>query len=207
MDANNRIAEDNHGILARKGVKAIDIMGAIGSGKTFLIERLIEVIRAKGIVPAAIVGDVAGDDDFKRLRDHEIEVVNINTGKDCHLDAHMIDHALETLKGKEFKLLFIENVGNLVCPADFPLGADIRMVVISVTEGDDMIRKHPTLMGKVDIIIINKVELAQYVDVDPMILIRDAEAINPHARVILTDAKTGRGIDELAEALGLFQCL
>ena len=112
MDANKRISEGNHRKLIQNGVKTVDIMGAIGSGKTLLIEKLIEIFRTRGIISAAIVGDVAGDDDYKRLKDHDLEVININTGKDCHLDAHMISHALEKLEREEKK--FSQIVANFL---------------------------------------------------------------------------------------------
>ena len=98
-------------------------------------------------------------------------------------------------------ILFIENIGNLVCPADFPLGTNMRIIVISVTEGDDMVRKHPTIFREADVAVINKIDLAEVIEVDPSILQNDIKKVNPHAKVILTDAKHGKGIDELLEAL------
>ncbi len=203
LSANEAIARDNREILRQKGVRAFDMLGGIGSGKTLLIEAIVDLLAGKGKKCAAIVGDVAGDDDYRRLKAHGISVININTGKECHLDAHMVEHAIEDLNLEGVDYLFIENVGNLVCPADFPLGSEKRAVVISVTEGDDMIRKHPILMGMVDVIVVNKIDLAEYVEVDTRILVNDANKVNPNAKVILTDAKHGRGIEELAHALGL----
>jgi len=132
-----------------------------------------------------------------------LKVVNVNTGKECHLDAHMVEHALEKLDLKNIDVLFIENVGNLVCPADFPLGSQKRITIVSVTEGDDMIRKHPVLMGSSDILVVNKISLAEIMEVDPEVLKRDAAAINPHIPVILTDARQGTGLDDLLKAMGL----
>ncbi len=203
LAVNLKIAMDNRKKLRENSVKAFDFLGAIGSGKTMLIENLVDLLAQKGKKGAAIAGDVAGDDDYKRLASHKIEVANINTGKECHLDAHMVEHALEKLNLSTIDYLFIENVGNLVCPADFPLGSEKRVVVISVTEGDDMIRKHPILMGDADIIVINKIDLASFVEVDINILIADAKRITPHTEVILTDAKHGKGVEKLAKALGL----
>jgi hydrogenase nickel incorporation protein HypB len=128
-------------------------------------------------------------------------VANINTDKDCHLDAHLIEHTLEDFNLSGIDVLFIENVGNLVCPADFPLGTDKRVVVISVTEGDDMVRKHPIIFGLSDIIVINKIDLADVVEVSIDTIKRDAEKVAPHTKLLTTDAKHNVGIDKLLEEL------
>jgi hydrogenase nickel incorporation protein HypB len=201
LDANRRIAGRIRLGLGRRGIKAIDFMGSIGSGKTLIIERLIDILKEKGKNCAVIAGDVAGDDDYRRFRKHGVKALNVNTGKECHLDAHMVEHALEKLDLDKVDVLFIENVGNLVCPADFPLGTDGRVVVISVTEGDDMVRKHPVIFGTVDTVVVNKADLAKYMEVDPMVLVKDVGRINPHAKVIITDAKHSTGIGRLAKAL------
>ncbi len=203
FEANRQIADDNRKLFDEHGVVAFDFLGAIGSGKTLIIEGLTELLKAKGKSVAAIAGDVSGDDDFTRFRSHGIPAANINTGKECHLDAHLVDHALEDLPLDKIDYLFIENVGNLVCPVDFPLGSHRRVVVISVTEGDDMVRKHPAIFAFSDVIVINKVDLAEAMQVDPMILERDAKRVNPGAKIILMDARHGKGIDQLASALGL----
>ncbi|MEM2899220.1 MAG: hydrogenase nickel incorporation protein HypB [Thermoplasmata archaeon] len=203
LSANLRIAERNRMLLRKHGIKSVDFMGSIGSGKTLLIENIVEKLKAKNKRCAVIAGDVAGDDDYKRFKKHGVEAVNVNTDKECHLDAHLIDHALEKIDLKNIDVLFIENVGNLVCPADFPLGTDERVVVISVTEGDDMVRKHPTIFAVSPIIVINKIDLAKYMEVEPDILENDARKINPHAKIIKTDAKHSVGIDELMNALGV----
>ena len=202
LGANKRIADDNHAHLKSHGIRSFDFVGSIGSGKTLIIEKMIEALKAGGKRVGCIAGDVAGDDDYKRFVKRGAVAENVNTGKECHLDAHMVDHALEHLKLDEMDVLFIENVGNLVCPGDFPLGADKRVVVISVTEGDDMVRKHPLIFTIADLIVINKIDLAGAVDVDPQILVRDARNLNSRAPVILTDAKHGSGMDELKQALG-----
>jgi hydrogenase nickel incorporation protein HypB len=204
LAANARIAEENLRLLRAKGIASFDFMGSIGSGKTLLIERMVDILKKKGRKAAAIAGDVAGDDDYSRYRKHGIPAVNVNTGKECHLDAHLIDHALEDLKLDDVEVLFVENVGNLVCPTDFPLGTDKRVVVISVTEGDDMVRKHPVIFSTADLIVINKVDLAKIIEVDPKILIRDARKIRPKAPIFLTNAKTGQGVPELMKAMGIW---
>jgi hydrogenase nickel incorporation protein HypB len=200
---NLRIADENKKLLEEKGIVSFDFLGAIGSGKTLIIERLIDILKAKGKKVAAIAGDVSGDDDYQRFVAHGIVAANINTGKECHLDAHLVDHALEDLPLDDVDYLFIENVGNLVCPVDFPLGSHKRVVVISVTEGDDMVRKHPAIFAFSDVIVINKVDLAKAMEVDPKILERDARRTNPAAKIIMMNARRGDGMDELAKALGL----
>ncbi len=203
LAANKRIAEDNAALLKKHNVRAYDFLGAIGSGKTLLIEKLADILHARGLKCAAIAGDVTGDDDYKRFKAHGMQVVNVNTGKECHLDAHMVDHAISHLDLENIDVLFIENVGNLICPADFPLGSEKQVTIVSVTEGDDMVRKHPILMGCSDIIVVNKMGLAEIMEIDPEILKKDAAAINPHVPVIFTDARKETGLNELLEAFGL----
>ncbi|TET92036.1 MAG: hydrogenase nickel incorporation protein HypB [Methanomassiliicoccales archaeon] len=203
LDRNRELARKNHDFLEAKSILSFDFVGSIGSGKTLLIENIIERLKEKGKNAGVIAGDVAGEEDYKRFRKHSVPVVNLNTGKECHLDAHLIEHALEDLDVDGLDVLFIENVGNLVCPGDFPLGTDERVVVVSVTEGDDMIKKHPVIFALSDIIVINKVDLAEAMEVDPAVLRNDAVALGTRAKVIETDAKHGQGIDELMGALGL----
>ena len=203
LKVNRDISEDNLNKLNDSNVKAVDFMGAIGSGKTLLIEGLIELLKPKGIRCAVIAGDVAGDDDYRRFKSHDVPVKNVTTGKECHLDAHMIEHSLGDFDLNELDVLFIENVGNLVCPSDFPLGTQKRVVVISVTEGDDMVRKHPVIFGHADIIVLNKVDISEAVEVDINVILEDAKKICPHTPIIQTDAKHKSGLDELLNALDL----
>ena len=203
LSENRRIANDNRTLLEKHRITAFDFLGSIGSGKTLIIEKLVDVLKAKGKRCAAIAGDVSGDDDYQRFISHGIPAANINTGKECHLDAHLVDHALEELPLDRLDYLFIENVGNLVCPVDFPLGSHKRVVVISVTEGDDMVRKHPPIFAFSDVVVINKIDLADAMQVDPRILERDAKRINPGARIIMMDTRRGKGLIELMAALGL----
>jgi hydrogenase nickel incorporation protein HypB len=190
-------------MLRSRGIVSADFMGSVGSGKTLLIQRLTERLLSSGHKVGAVTGDVAGDDDMRRLKVLGIPVVNVNTGKECHLDAHLTEHALEDLPLDDLDVVFIENVGNLVCPADFPLGADRRVVVISVTEGDDMVRKHPMIFRESDVIVINKADLAPIMEVSLDGLREDVRKVRPDARCVITDARHGLGIPELMEALGL----
>lgn len=203
LEANRELANDNHRLLRKNRIKSFDVMGAIGSGKTLLIERMIDRLKEKGLRVAAIAGDVSGHDDYDRFVSRGIIGENISTGKECHLDAHLVEHALEKLPLDRIDVLFIENVGNLVCPIDFPLGTDKRIVVISVTEGDDMVRKHPMIFAFSDIVVINKIDLSQAMEVDPQSLVSDVKKINPKAKIVLTDARHEEGVDDLMRALGL----
>jgi hydrogenase nickel incorporation protein HypB len=197
------LAEANYRRLKERGVRAVSVLGAIGSGKTTLIERLIGYARDAGLNVGAIAADSAGDDDHVRFVACKAASVNVNTQDDCHLDAHTVAHALDDLPLDTLDWLFIENVGNLICPADFPLGTETEMVVISVTEGDDMVRKHPKIFAQTDLVVINKIDLAGAVGVDPNRIVSDYAKLNPHGKALLTDVLHGRGIDEVARALGL----
>lgn len=203
LEANRELAKDNRKLLRKHKIRSFDVMGAIGSGKTLLIERMIDRLKEKGVRVAAIAGDVSGHDDYDRFVNHGIIGENISTGKECHLDAHLVEHALEKLPLDRIDILFIENVGNLVCPIDFPLGTDKRIVVISVTEGDDMVRKHPMIFAFSDVVVINKIDLSQAMEVDPQSLVKDVKKINPNAKIVLTDARHGHGVGDLMRALGL----
>jgi hydrogenase nickel incorporation protein HypB len=199
--ANNRIAEANARRLKGAGVRAFDLLGAIGSGKTALIERIVPLLRERGLSAGAIAGDVYGDDDFKRLTALGIPAVNANTGKECHLDAHLVEHALEHLPLEQIDLVFIENVGNMVCPTDFKLGAEKRIVVVSSTEGDDVVNKHPMMFRDCTIGVINKIDLAPLVGANLDRMEADMYRYNPGIKVFRTNLKTGEGISRLLDAL------
>lgn len=202
MRRNNELAEENRRIIDEHGVKGIDIMGAIGSGKTALIEALAEELKGRYRV-AMIAGDVTTTIDADRVQKHGVKSVQVNTGRECHLDANLISKALKQLNLDNMDVLFIENVGNLICPADFKLGAHMRVVVISVTEGEYMVVKHPLIFLSSDIAVINKIDLAEVMGVDPDKLAEEAKKINPKIRVIKTSMKTGEGVGEVIEAVGL----
>ena len=202
LKANEKLATENKELLRKRGVQAIDIMGAIGSGKTSLIEKLVQELKGKYRM-AAFKGDLTTTIDAELIARHGVEVVPINTGKECHLDANLVKKALQRIDLNSFDLLFIENVGNLICPAEFPLGSEKRVVVISVTEGPYMAVKHPFIFMDADAVVINKVDLAKAMEVDVRKLEADVKKINPNARVAVTNCRSGEGVGEVVKALGL----
>jgi hydrogenase nickel incorporation protein HypB len=203
LKANKKIANANNKRLKKYRIKSCDFQGAIGSGKTSIIVYIAKKLKSKGIKVAAITGDCVGKDDYEKFKKLKIPAVNITTGKECHLDAHLVEHALDKLPLKNIDVLFIENVGNLICPADFALGMERRVVVISVTEGENMIRKHPIIFGLADVTVLNKTDLADVMNVNIKKLINDFKKINPHGNFVCASAKTGSGIAELMNYLGL----
>ena len=202
LEANRKLANENKELLKKNGVKAIDVMGAIGSGKTSLIEKLVQKLKGKYRM-AAFKGDLTTTIDAELIARHGVEVVPINTGKECHLDANLVKKALGRINLRDVNLLFIENVGNLICPAEFPLGSDKRIVVVSVTEGPYMVVKHPFIFMDADVVVINKVDLAQAMGVDVKKLEKDAKAVNPKAKVVATNCRSGEGITSVIQALEL----
>ncbi len=203
LKENNKIANENWRLMKSHGVKSVDFMGSIGAGKTALIIKLAEKLRAKGIRVCAIAGDVTGNDDFSRFERSGMEAVNCNTGKECHLDARLIRKSLAGMNLDDFDVVFIENVGNLVCPADFPLGTDYRAVVVSTTEGDDMVRKHHDIFLHSDIAILNKIDIAYAVDVDPETIVEDYNKLTGGLKKMYKcSVKKDEGIDEILAALG-----
>jgi hydrogenase nickel incorporation protein HypB len=200
-EANNRLADANAAHLQDHGVRAFDLLGAIGSGKTSLIERLVPLIRERGLRAGAIAGDVYGDDDFQRIVALGIPAYNANTGKECHLDAHLVEHALEQMPLDDIDILFIENVGNMVCPTDFQLGAEKRIVVVSSTEGDDVVNKHPMMFRGGDIGVINKIDLAPFVGANLDRMESDIRRYNPGMKVFRTNLKTGDGLEGLLDTI------
>jgi hydrogenase nickel incorporation protein HypB len=202
LKENERIAEENKRLLRKHGVVAIDIMGSVGSGKTTLIEQIVQRIKGKYKV-AALDGDLNTTIDADLIGRHGVESIQINTGKECHLDANLVRKALMEMNLDKIDLLIIENVGNLICPSDFPLGSSKRIVVISVTEGPYMVLKHPLTFAGADIVVINKIDLAEAMEVDPNKLEKDAKKVKPELKVIKTILKVGKGVDEVIEALDL----
>jgi hydrogenase nickel incorporation protein HypB len=200
LEANARLAEQNQILLKSHGITAIDFMGAIGSGKTSLIALLAEKLRDKGGI-AVFNGDATTSDDQNLVAGTGVQVVQLATVNGCHLDANLVGKALKKIELDGLRLLFLENIGNLICPAEFPLGANARVVVISVTEGPWSVRKHPHMFLGAQIVVINKIDLAAAMEVSVESLAADVHKLKPSIQVIPTSCKTGVGIDEVAAAV------
>ena len=194
MDANKKLADKNKKNLEDKGIFCVDFVGAIGSGKTTLVEEIIDNTDYK---IGVLAGDVISKFDAGRIEKHNVPVVGLNTGKECHLDAHLVGHGIEDLPLDDMDMLIIENVGNLICPVDFELGSHLRIVVVSVTEGDDTVEKHPIIFQTSDVVVINKVDLADAVGADADKMVNDAKELNPNIKVIKSSLKEGTGLDEI----------
>jgi hydrogenase nickel incorporation protein HypB len=205
LKRNKEEATKNLELLRENNIKAFDILGSIGSGKTSIIEKVVPILERKGLKIGAIAGDVVGEDDFLRMKALHIPVINLNTGTECHLDAHLVGHALNNLPLNDLDLLFIENVGNMVCPTDFELGTDARIVVVSVTEGDDVVNKHPMIFRVSDIGIINKIDLAEAVGASVTRMSSDMKRIAPRVKQIQMSVRTGQGIKEFVDNLQKYQ--
>ena len=192
---NNLLAERNRGWFAGREVLAINLMSSPGAGKTSILERTIRDLH--GALPIAVLeGDQATANNSDRIRAAGAPVVQINTGTGCHLDAHMVAHGVERLKPPRGGVLLIENVGNLVCPALFDLGEQVRVVVVSVTEGDDKPLKYPHMFHTCQMLLINKTDLLPYVRFDVERCIAHARKINPHIEVLRLSAETGEGMQD-----------
>lgn len=194
LEANDRIAEENRKIFKSHGLFVINLMSAPGAGKTSLIEATID--RLDGFRIGVIEGDIAGTDDAERISRFNIPVVQINTGGACHLDANMINEVLSEMPLDDIDILIIENVGNLVCPAEFKVGEDIKVMLLSITEGHDKPLKYPLMFKESSALLLNKVDLLPHVDVDINKIKRDTLSINPSISIFEISCKTGEGLEE-----------
>lgn len=202
LKENRRLAELNKMRLRSKGIQSIDVMGSVGSGKTSLIKEMVSRLKHTYRI-AVIEGDVTTTIDADIIASEGVPTVQVNTGKECHLDANLIKKALDITPLDKLDLIFIENVGNLICPAEFPLGSEKRLVVISVTEGPYMVLKHPMMFLDANVVAINKIDLADAMGVDPNKLSADVARLNPKVSTKHTSCRTGAGIDELVQSLQL----
>jgi hydrogenase nickel incorporation protein HypB len=200
LEANERIAAENRRLFDEARVYVINLMSAPGAGKTSLLEKTIKELNGK-IKTSVIEGDIVGTSDAERIGSLGIPVIQINTGGACHLDAKMINEVLESLPLKETDLLFVENVGNLVCPAEFNIGEDIKVMLLSITEGDDKPLKYPLMFQESSALILNKIDLLPYTNASTEKIRRDAMSLNPSLRIFEVSCKTGKGIAEWAEWL------
>jgi hydrogenase nickel incorporation protein HypB len=200
LDANNTIAGANASDFERSDVTVVNLMSAPGAGKTTLLERSLEGIAEEGLRVGVLEGDVQGSFDADRLSVLHIPVVQLNTdngfGGECHLDANMVRSALPAVPLDDIDVLIVENVGNLVCPAEFRIGEDSRIMVCSVTEGEDKPLKYPLMFRACELVVINKVDLLQHLDFDVDRLEANIKQVNHDATVMRVSAKTGEGVEE-----------
>ena len=195
LDANDQMANRNQQVLDKAGVLAINIMSSPGAGKTSLI--LQTIARLKDRVRIAVIeGDIASTIDADRISKEGVSVVQINTGGACHLDANMVSNALDSLSLEDTDLLLIENVGNLVCPAEFKTGAHKRVMLLSVPEGNDKPYKYPLMFTESAVIIVNKIDLLPLLDFDVTAFRQAVTGLNPNVKIFPVSCKTGEGIAE-----------
>lgn len=194
LTANEKIAEGNEKIFADAGVFVLNLMSSPGAGKTTLLEQTITRLKDR-VKVGVIEGDIAGADDAMRIDALGVPVVQINTGGACHLDANMINEVLGDLPIADLDILVIENVGNLVCPAEFKLGEHMKAAVLSITEGHDKPLKYPVMFQESKALIINKIDLKPFLDVDVEKIRRDAISLNPEITIFEVSCKTGEGLD------------
>lgn len=203
LDANNTIAHANRADFDRESVRVVNLMSAPGAGKTTLLERALADL--DGLRAGVLEGDVQGSMDADRLAALHVPVVQLNTdagfGGECHLDANMVRSALGALPLSDVDLLVIENVGNLVCPAEFRVGEDARAMIASVAEGEDKPLKYPLMFRACELVVINKIDLLPHLDFDLDKFLYNVEAVNPSAERMLVSARTGEGVEEFRDWL------
>jgi hydrogenase nickel incorporation protein HypB len=195
LGKNNRYADANRRRFAEHAILALNLVSSPGSGKTSLLTRTLEDL--EGDLPAVVIeGDQQTANDAERIRATGVRALQINTGKGCHLDAHMVGHALDALAPVDGSIVFIENVGNLVCPAAFDLGEAHKVVILSVTEGEDKPLKYPDMFHAADLMLLNKVDLLPYLQFDVDRCIGYARRVNPRIRVLQVSAQSGAGMTD-----------
>jgi hydrogenase nickel incorporation protein HypB len=194
LQDNTRDAQANRERFARAGVYVLNLMSGPGAGKTTLLERTVDALNSRMRL-AVIAGDLATRRDADRIGRHGVPVVQINTGGACHIEAHQIARAADQFELSEFELLIIENVGNLVCPAEFDLGEHDKVMILSCTEGHDKPAKYPLMFREARAMLLNKVDLLPHTNFDVDAAIADAKALNPGIEVIKVSAITGEGLD------------
>ncbi len=200
LDANDRLAERNRGFFAAKNLLVINVFSSPGSGKTSLLQKTAEMLRGR-VRMGVIVGDLATDNDAERLSRADIPVVQITTGTMCHLDARMIAEAMKKMPLDDLDVLIIENVGNLVCPASYDLGEGARVVLLSVTEGEDKPLKYPPMFHSADVALVTKSDLADAVDFNRDAALAALNKVAHHARVMEVSSKTGEGMEAWCEEI------
>jgi len=204
LEKNTRYASINRATLKKNNTLALNLVSSPGSGKTTLLTETIQRLNQPANI-AVIEGDQQTENDARRIRQTGVEAIQINTGKGCHLDAHAVGHALGDLPSSDIRYLFIENVGNLVCPAAFDLGEHAKVLVLSVTEGDDKPLKYPDMFAAASLLLINKIDLLPYVNFDVDRCVEFARRINPDIQIIELSATTGAGMHDWLAWLKTYQ--
>ena len=195
LSKNNQYAQNNRKILATKGMLTLNLVSSPGSGKTTLLTRTLTELKDR--FPMVVIeGDQETSIDAERIRATGVKAIQINTGKGCHLDAHQVGHAIEHLAPDETSVLFIENVGNLVCPAAFDLGETFKVAILSITEGEDKPIKYPDMFHAADLLLLNKIDLLPYLDFDIDKCIEYAKKIKPDIQILQVSATTGEGMED-----------
>lgn len=195
LEANERIARQNRELFKKNKLLVINLMSSPGAGKTTLLERTIDALK-DDLIMGVIEGDIQSTQDAERIAQKGIKAVQINTQGACHLDGNMIRDALEAFDLGELQLLIVENVGNLVCPAEFNVGEDYKVMILSVTEGDDKPTKYPLMFRESKVLIINKIDLLPHVDCRVEKIMEDSRKINPELEIFQVSCKTGEGLDK-----------
>ena len=193
LEANDRIAAENKKLFKESGLYVINLMSAPGAGKTSLIEKTIQELHGD-LKIGVIEGDIAGFDDARRISNLHVPVVQINTGGACHLDANMISEVLGDLPLKELDLLIIENVGNLVCPAEFKVGENIKVMLLSIAEGDDKPLKYPLMFEESSALILNKIDLLPHTNASIEKIRKNSLSLNRKLKIFEVSCRTGEGI-------------
>ena len=198
LHANQHGANENRDRLNQWGITCLNLMSSPGSGKTQLLEKTLQSLQSE-LRMAVIEGDMTTQLDADRLRQHEVPVIAINTGRACHLDSKMVAGGLHQFSheqnAEEFDLVFVENVGNLVCPAEFEVGEHAKVALLSITEGEDKPLKYPIMFREADCLLITKMDLAPHLDVDVEAIIRNVRQLNSHVVIIPVSAKSGEGLE------------
>lgn len=200
LEANDRIAQQNRDLFKKNGLLVINLMSSPGSGKTSLLEKTIDSLK-RDIRIGIIEGDIQSSQDAERIAQRGVPAVQVNTGAECHLDGNMIRDTFDQFDFENMDLLIVENVGNLVCPAEFKVGEDFKAMILSVTEGDDKPSKYPLMFHESKVLLINKIDLLPYVDCSLERIKEDSLKINPELHIFQISCKTGEGLDEWYEWL------
>jgi hydrogenase nickel incorporation protein HypB len=196
LEANDVIAAQNRQVFDRYKILALNLMSSPGAGKTTVLEKTVEKLKGRFRF-AVIEGDVATSNDARRLAKYKIPVVQITTetfGGACHLDANMVQRAMQKIDMSKVDILFIENIGNLICPAEFDLGEHKKVIVLSLTEGEDKPSKYPVVFRTSNILLVNKIDLQSHLDLNMDLLLKNTKKINPKLATVKLSAKTGEGL-------------